>query len=91
MIPTTDQLRDLKARSGDAATLLLFRVSDFYELYDGDAQTAAKTLGLTLASRGGRNGTPVIPMAGFPYHQLEAYLAKLLASGYRAAVCEQVK
>src|SRR4029077_3497250 len=50
---------------------------------------AARVLGLTLTSRD--KGENPIPMAGFPYHQLESYLAKLIASGLRAPVCEQVE
>ena len=54
-----------------------------------DARVAAKTLGLALTSRD--KGDDPVPMAGFPYHQLESYLAKLIAAGLRAAVCEQVE
>jgi DNA mismatch repair protein MutS len=81
------QYEDAKALCGDA--LLLFRMGDFYELFHDDAKTAARVLGLTLTSRD--KGENPIPMAGFPHHQLEAYLAKLIASGYRAAVCEQME
>ena len=81
------QYLDAKAACGDA--LLLFRMGDFYELFYDDAKAASRTLGLTLTSRD--KGDNPIPMAGFPYHQLESYLGKLIASGYRAAVCEQVE
>jgi DNA mismatch repair protein MutS len=81
------QYQDAKAVCGDA--LLLFRMGDFYELFHDDAKTAARVLGLTLTSRD--KGENPIPMAGFPYHQLDAYLAKLISSGHRAAVCEQVE
>lgn len=81
------QYSDAKAACGDA--LLLFRMGDFYELFYEDAKTAARALGLTLTSRD--KGENPIPMAGFPYHQLEAYLGKLIAAGFRAAVCEQVE
>src|SRR4029077_16423141 len=50
---------------------------------------AARVLGLTLTSRD--KGENPIPMAGFPYHQLVSYLAKLISAGLRAAVCEQVE
>jgi len=66
--------------------LLLFRMGDFYELFDADAETAARVLGLTLTSR-----DKSIPMAGFPHHQLEQYLQKLLRLGHRVAVCDQVE
>lgn len=70
-------------------TILLFRMGDFYEMFHDDAKTAARVLNLALTSRDkGENGTP---MAGFPYHQLESYLGKLIAAGLRAAVCEQVE
>jgi DNA mismatch repair protein MutS len=85
--PMMQQYLDAKAACGDA--LLLFRMGDFYELFFDDARTAARVLGLTLTSRD--KGENAIPMAGFPYHQLESYLGKLIASGFRAAVCEQVE
>ncbi|MCE9528434.1 MAG: DNA mismatch repair protein MutS [Planctomycetales bacterium] len=85
--PMMQQYMDAKQACGDA--LLLFRMGDFYELFYEDAKTAARTLGLTLTSRD--KGENPIPMAGFPYHQLEGYLGKLIAAGFRAAVCEQVE
>ena len=68
---------------------LLFRMGDFYELFYEDAKTAARELGLSLTSRD--KGENPIPMAGFPHHQLDQYLAKLIARGFRAAVCEQME
>jgi DNA mismatch repair protein MutS len=65
--------------------LLLFRVGDFYELFGEDAETASKILGLTLTSR-----DRTLSMAGFPHHQLETYLHRLLKAGQRVAICEQV-
>jgi DNA mismatch repair protein MutS len=81
------QYHDAKAACGDA--LLLFRMGDFYELFFDDAKTAARVLGLALTSRD--KGENAVPMAGFPHHQLEAYLAKLIAAGLRAAICDQVE
>jgi DNA mismatch repair protein MutS len=81
------QYQDAKAACGEA--LLLFRMGDFYELFYDDARTVARVLGLALTSRD--KGENPIPMAGFPYHQLEGYLGKLIAAGFRAAVCEQVE
>lgn len=78
------QYRDAKERH--PGMILLFRMGDFYELFDSDAELAARVLGLTLTSR-----DKTIPMAGFPHHQLEPYLRKLLQAGYRAAVCDQVE
>jgi DNA mismatch repair protein MutS len=85
--PMMQQYRELKARDPDA--LLLFRMGDFYEMFGEDAERAAALLGLTLTSRD--RGPDAIPMAGFPHPALETYLAKLVAAGQRAAVCEQVE
>lgn len=85
--PMMRQYEEAKAACGDA--LLLFRMGDFYELFYEDAKTIARALGLTLTSRD--KGENPIPMAGFPYHQLDGYLAKLIRQGFRVAVCEQVE
>lgn len=85
--PMMRQYEEAKAASGDA--ILLFRMGDFYELFHDDAKTAARVLGLTLTSRD--KGENPIPMAGFPHHQLEGYLSKLVRQGFRVAVCEQVE
>ncbi|RIK77170.1 MAG: DNA mismatch repair protein MutS [Planctomycetota bacterium] len=85
--PMMQQYHDAKQAAGDA--LLLFRMGDFYELFFEDAKTAARELGLSLTTRDkGENPTP---MAGFPHHQLDQYLAKIISKGYRAAVCEQLE
>lgn len=81
------QYRELKARDPDA--LLLFRMGDFYEMFGEDAERAGALLGLTVTSRD--KGPNPIPMAGFPHPALDSYLAKLVAAGQRAAVCEQVE
>jgi DNA mismatch repair protein MutS len=85
--PMMQQYRELKARDPEA--LLLFRMGDFYELFGDDAERGSLLLGLTLTSR--EKGPDAVPMAGFPHHQLEAYLARIVAAGQRAAVCEQVE
>lgn len=85
--PMMRQYHEAKKTCGDA--LLLFRMGDFYELFFEDAKNAASILGLTLTSRD-KSVNP-IPMAGFPYHQLDGYLAKIIRAGFRAAVCEQVE
>ncbi len=85
--PMMQQYEDAKAVCGGA--LLLFRMGDFYELFHEDAKTAARVLGLTLTSRD-KSENP-IPMAGFPHHQLEPYLKKLIHAGHRAAVCDQIE
>jgi DNA mismatch repair protein MutS len=81
------QYHEAKQAAGDA--LLLFRMGDFYELFFEDAKIAARTLGIALTSRD--KGDDPVPMAGFPYHQLDAYLAKIISAGHRAAICEQVE
>ncbi|MDZ4821202.1 MAG: DNA mismatch repair protein MutS, partial [Planctomycetota bacterium] len=87
MSPMMQQYHDAKKACGDA--LLLFRMGDFYELFHDDAKVAARTLGLSLTSRD--KGENPVPMAGFPYHQLESYLGKLVAAGIRVAICEQME
>jgi DNA mismatch repair protein MutS len=84
LTPMMQQYRDAKAKH--PGMILLFRMGDFYELFDADAEVAAKILGLTLTSR-----DKTVPMAGFPHHALEPYLNKLLLSGHRVAICDQVE
>ena len=70
--------------------LLLFRCGDFYETYGDDALIASKVLGIVLRKRS--NAAPdAIPMAGFPYHSLDVYLPRLVRSGYKVAVCDQLE
>ncbi|WP_153555661.1 DNA mismatch repair protein MutS [Roseimaritima sediminicola] len=86
--PMMRQYYEAKEACGDA--LLLFRMGDFYELFHEDAKTAARVLGLTLTSRDKDSDNPTA-MAGFPHHQLDGYLRKLITAGFRAAVCEQME
>lgn len=74
------------AKERHPGMLLLFRMGDFFELFGEDADTAHKLLGLTLTTR-----DRTVTMAGFPHHQLEAYLRKLLHEGQRVAICEPVE
>ena len=67
---------------------MLFRMGDFYELFGADAREAADLLDLTLTSRD--KGPDALPMAGFPHHQLDNQLVKLVAAGRRVAICEQI-
>ena len=70
--------------------VLLFRCGDFYETYGDDALIASKVLGIVLTKRS--SATPgAIPMAGFPHHSLETYLPRLVRSGYKVAVCDQLE
>lgn len=87
--PMMRQYWDIKAQYPES--LVLFRVGDFYELFDTDAQVAARELDITLTGRpetSSPNGR--MPMAGVPYRAVDAYLARLLAKGYSVAICEQV-
>ena len=70
-------------------TLLLFRVGDFYEMFGEDAILASKILDIIQSYR--NNGGSKIELAGFPYHSLDTYLPKLIRSGQRVAVCEQLE
>src|SRR3990172_11991536 len=85
--PMMKQYQEAKRACPDA--LLLFRMGDFYEMFHEDAKVAARTLNLALTSR--EKGENAVPMAGFPHHQLESYLGKLIAAGDRGAVCDQVE
>jgi DNA mismatch repair protein MutS len=69
--------------------LLFYRMGDFYELFFDDAKRAAMLLDITLTARG-KSGGNAIPMAGVPYHAVEAYLAKLVRKGESVAICEQI-
>ncbi|MGE3480804.1 MAG: DNA mismatch repair protein MutS [Gammaproteobacteria bacterium] len=77
----------IKAQHPDM--LLLYRMGDFYELFYDDARRAAALLDITLTARGQSDGAP-IPMAGVPYHSIDSYLARLVALGESAAICEQI-
>jgi DNA mismatch repair protein MutS len=69
--------------------LVFYRMGDFYELFFGDAEKAARILGITLTQRGASNGNP-IKMCGIPFHSLDPYLAKLVKLGESVAICEQI-
>jgi DNA mismatch repair protein MutS len=86
--PMMEQFITIKAAHPDA--LLFYRMGDFYELFFGDAVEASKALGITLTKRGQHLGED-IPMCGVPVHAADDYLLKLIASGYRVAVCEQTE
>jgi DNA mismatch repair protein MutS len=87
----TPMLRQYKALKRDnPSAILLFRMGDFYEMFYEDAQRASGLLELTLTARG--KGTEnVVPMCGFPHHQLEPYTAKLVRASQRVAICDQVE
>ncbi|MCK4658617.1 MAG: DNA mismatch repair protein MutS [Phycisphaerae bacterium] len=81
------QYVEQKQQVGDA--ILLFRMGDFYETFYEDAKLAARVLGIALTSRS--KGDNPIPLAGIPYHALEAYLSKLVKAGHKVAISEQVE
>ena len=85
--PLMKQYNQIKARHPQA--LLLFRVGDFYETFGEDAITASKILGIVLTNR--NNGGSKLELAGFPHHSLDTYLPKLVRSGQRVAICDQLE
>ncbi len=88
LTPFRRQYLQLKRQFTDA--LLLFRMGDFYETFDEDAKILSAELDIVLTGRDIGKGGQRIPMAGVPYHSLDAHLAKLVKKGYRVAICEQI-
>ncbi len=87
MTPIRRQYLKIKHAYPDA--IVLFRLGDFYETFDQDAQTASRELEITLTSRSmGKNLR--VPMAGVPAHSLDSYLARLIKKGHQVAICEQL-
>jgi DNA mismatch repair protein MutS len=86
--PMIAQYIEIKAANSDC--LLFYRMGDFYELFFEDAQTAARALGIMLTKRGKHLGED-IPMCGVPVERANDYLQKLIALGFRVAVCEQIE
>ncbi len=86
--PMMAQYIEIKAANPDC--LLFYRMGDFYELFFGDAEEASRTLGIMLTKRGKHAGAD-IPMCGVPIHNADDYLQRLIAAGYRVAVCEQLE
>ncbi len=85
--PIRRQYLELKRQYPDA--ILFFRLGDFYETFDEDAEIVSRELDIVLTSRNVAKGVRV-PMAGIPYHAVEGYLAKLIAKGYHVAIAEQI-
>jgi len=84
LTPMMKQYRQVKSEIPEDA-ILLFRLGDFYEMFFDDAKRAAPLMDITLTKRGG------VPMCGVPYHALETYLPRLLQSGVKVAIAEQVE
>ena len=70
-------------------TILFFRLGDFYETFDEDAEITARELDIVLTSKPVGKGVRA-PLAGIPYHAVENYLARLIEKGYHVAICEQM-
>ncbi len=86
--PMMEQYIEIKAANPDS--LLFYRMGDFYELFFDDAEKASQALGIVLTKRGKHQGAD-IPMCGVPVHAADDYLQKLIALGFRVAVCEQIE
>lgn len=86
--PLMQQYREIKARHANA--ILMFRMGDFYEMFYDDAEIAARVLGLTLTARH-NGGAADVPLAGVPVKAVTEYLRRLVAQGYRVAICEQIE
>ncbi len=85
--PARQQYLDIKRDYPN--TILFFRLGDFYETFDEDAETTARELDIVLTSRSIGKGVRA-PLAGIPYHAVENYLARLIEKGYHVAICEQI-
>lgn len=85
--PAMRQYQQYKQQYPDA--VLFFRMGDFYECFYEDARTIARVLGVALTSRS--KGENPIPMAGIPYHAVDSYLHRMIAAGYKVAICEQME
>ncbi len=84
--PVRNQYLQIKRQNPDA--ILFFRMGDFYEMFDDDAEIVARELEIALTRRDFGRGEKS-PMAGIPHHAADGYLARLVSKGYRVAVCEQ--
>lgn len=91
MAEQTPMMRQyLEIKSGYPDAILFFRMGDFYEMFLDDALTASRILDITLTSRNKGSGDE-IPFCGVPYHSVTPYIAKLIETGHKVAICEQVE
>ena len=88
LTPGMRQYREIKAQYSDA--ILFFHIGDFFETLEDDAIVVSRELDLVLTSRS-KNGDQKIPLAGVPHHAGEGYIARLVAKGYKVAICEQLE
>ncbi len=86
--PMLEQYKSIKSSYPDS--ILFFRLGDFYEMFFEDAKKASEILGITLTARNKKSDSPV-PFCGVPFHSADGYLSKLLDSGLKVAICEQVE
>ena len=91
LTPMKRQYYEIKQQHQDC--LLFFRLGDFYEMFDEDAKLASRELDIALTTRDRNVEDPDerTPMCGVPYHSAEAYIARLIAKGYKVAICEQTE
>ena len=90
LTPMQRQYHEIKSRNRDC--ILFFRLGDFYEMFDEDAKVAARELDLTLTTRDrNKPKEEQTPMCGVPFHSVDAYIARLVARGYKVAICEQME
>ncbi len=90
MTPMRRQYCQIKEENQDC--ILFFRLGDFYEMFDDDAKIASRELDLTLTTRDrNKPKEEQTPMCGVPFHSVDAYIARLVAKGYKVAICEQVE
>ena len=89
LTPVMQQYVDMKAENPDA--LLMFRLGDFYESFFEDAKTISTVLGLVLTARGTDGDGNNIPMCGIPWHAADNYFGRLVRSGYKVALVEQME
>ena len=91
LTPMKRQYNEIKQQHQDC--LLFFRLGDFYEMFDDDAKVASKELDLALTTRDRAVEDPELrtPMCGVPYHSAQTYIARLIAKGYKVAICEQIE
>jgi len=88
LTPAMKQYVEVKTLHEDC--IVLFRMGDFYEIFFEDAVTASKILDITLTSRN-KGKEDSIPLCGFPYHAVSAYVPKLIEKGFKVAICEQIE
>ena len=90
LTPMMRQYLEIKQQHPDC--ILFFRLGDFYEMFSEDARLASKELDLTLTTRDrGKEKEEQTPMCGVPFHSAESYIARLVARGYKVAICEQME